>query len=247
MSVAIIGAGRLATAVREQLTRRGVSVRLLSRATGFDVLDDGGDRTVGDVDAVIEATDVRTQRAGTATDFFVRSTRAVNAAARRAGAKHILVSIVGCANPELQGYGYYAGKAAQERVALAEHARLTIVRSTTWHEFARQSLERFSAGPLSLVPSMTIRPVALDAVAQAIAECALGDRDGAAYDFAGPEVTTLWAMTKQLDGRRALTLPLPVPGAAGRAMRRGGLLPSGEHEQIGPSFGDWLAASRRTG
>lgn len=247
MKVAIIGSGRLARAASEQLTRRGVSAQMHSRATGFDVLDHAAPDTVGDIDVVIEATDIQTQKASAATEFFVRSTRAVNALAARSDARHILVSIVGCQHPELQGNGYYAGKAAQERVAESEHSRLTIVRSTTWHEFARQNLERFTIGPLALVPSMTIQPVALDAVAQAVAECATGERAGAVNDFAGPGETTLWQMTKALADKRALPVPLRVPGTAGRAMRNGALLPSTGHEVIGPPFSDWVALAVLSG
>lgn len=246
MKVAIIGSGRLARTVRKHLARRDVPAQLHSRPTGFDVLDASTHDVGGEVDVVIEATDIRTQQARTATEFFVRSTRAVNALAARSGARHILVSIVGCQRPELQGNGYYAGKAAQERVALSEHARLTIVRSTTWHEFARQNLDRFRIGPFALVPAMTIRPVALDAVAHAVAECATGDRPDSAYDFAGPEVTTLWKMTTALTDRQALPVPLRVPGSAGRAMRDGALLPQAGHEIIGPRFGDWVHSDRET-
>lgn len=244
MKAAIIGSGRLATAVREHLTRSGTPSQLFSRTTGFDVLDSSAPLEIGDVDVVIEATDVRTQQARAATDFFVRSTRAVNAAATRLGARHILVSIIGCLDRGLQGNGYYRGKATQERVALSEHSRLTIVRSTTWHEFARQNLERFRFGPFALVPTMTVQPVALNALAHAVAECAIGERTGASYDFAGPEVLTLWQMTRLLRGERALTVPVYVPGAAGRAMRGGALLPSEHHEVIGPRFRDWSEATR---
>lgn len=244
MKVAIIGSGRLARAVRAHLARRHVPAQLHSHSTGFDVLDGSTHDVGGEVDVMIEATNIRTQQARTATEFFVRSTSAVNALAVQSGARHILVSIVGCQRPELQGNGYYAGKAAQERVALFEHARLTIVRSTTWHEFARQNLERFRVGPFAFVPAMTIRPVSLDAVAQAVAECAIGDRPDSAYEFAGPEVTTLWQMTRPPPDTRALPIPLRVPGGAGRAMRDGALLPQATHEVIGPRFGEWLNSGR---
>lgn len=242
MRVAIVGSGRLALAVQDRLACNDVDVKLFSRTTGFDVLSCDAERGVGDVEVIIEATDIRTQQATVARDFFVGSTKAVNAMARRANAKHILISIVGCARSDLAGNGYYAGKAAQERLALAEHSRLTVVRSTTWHEFARQNLERFKVGPLAFVPTMTIRPIALDAVAEAVAECAVGERSGTSYDLVGPEVTTLWKMTKQLGEKRALMIPLMVPGEAGRAMRQGALLPQSEFEIIGPNFSDWIAA-----
>lgn len=244
MKVALIGSGRLARAVREQLARRGVEAQSHSRSTGFDVLDPSTTHRVGDVDVVVEATDIQTQQARAASEFFVRSTRAVNALAARSNARHLLVSIIGCQRPELRGNGYYAGKAAQERVAGAEHSRLVIVRSTTWHEFARQNLERFRCGPLAFVPAMSLRPVALDAVAQTVAECAIGERAGSVYDVAGPEETTLWRMTGALADKRALPVPLRVPGAAGRAMRRGALLPSAGYEVVGPSFSEWLGSDR---
>ncbi|MGO2037219.1 MAG: hypothetical protein ACTH2U_12125 [Brevibacterium sp.] len=244
MSVAVIGSGRLATSVQRHLSHQGVTARLHSRATGFDVFDRSTHHEIGDVDVVIEATDIQTQQERVARGFFVRSTRAANTVAARAKAKHILISIVNVNQPKLQGNGYYAGKAAQERVALSEHSRLTVVRSTTWHEFAHQNLERFRIGPLSLVPSMLIRPIALNALAQAVTECAIGDRSGVSYDFAGPEVTTLWGMTKHLGRNRTLIAPLRVPGAAGKAMRHGVLLPNGEYEVVGPSFNDWLTSDR---
>ena len=241
MRVAIIGAGRLANSLQASMTGQGIATQLHSRATGFDVLDRTTADTIGETDVVIEATDIPTQKAEVATEFFVRSTRAVNAVAARAQAKHILVSIVSVDHPRLQGNGYYAGKAAQQQVALSEHSRLTVVRSTTWHEFAHQNLERFRFGRLSLVPSMLIRPLALDALAQAVTECATGQRPGASYDFAGPEVTTLWKMTKRLGEKRSLLIPLSVPGEAGRAMRHGALLPTGDYEVLGPRFNEWLS------
>lgn len=246
MRAAIIGSGQLARTVHTHLARHGASSSLHSRSTGFDVLDSRTHDAVGDVDVLIEATDIHTQKARVATEFFVSSTRAVNAMARRFDARHILVSIVGCRRPDLQGNGYYAGKAAQERVALSEHAGTTIVRSTTWHEFARQNLERLRLGPFALVPAMTIRPVALDAVAQAVTECARGVRRESTYDLAGPDVTTLWRMTKTLTGIQDLKIPLRIPGVAGRAMRDGALLPRTNFETIGPRFEDWLHDDRGT-
>lgn len=215
--------------------------RVHSRSTGFDVLAADGDLDLGKVDVVVEATDIFTQNTDVAKDFFVRSTRAVEAAARRAGAsKHILVSIVNCERPGLRSNGYYAGKAEQERIAREESANLTIVRSTLWHEFARQNIERLRLGPLAVVSAMTVQPVSLDAVAGVVADCAVDDRNGSEYDVAGPEVTTLWKMSKALPHKKALLLPIRVPGAAGRAFRQGALLPGHGVEVIGPNFADWL-------
>lgn len=240
MQVAVVGSGRLARAIRDQCVERGATVTLHSRSTGFDVHDDEPSGRLGEPDVVVEATDVFTQSAGRAKEFFRRSTRTVNAEARAAGAKHVLVSIVGCTRPDLQANGYYAGKAEQERMAEAEHERLTIVRSTQWHEFARQNVDRMRVGPLAVVPAMTVQPVALASVAEVVAQCVAGERPERSYDLAGPEVTTLWEMTRALPDRPRLLAPLPVPGRAGKAFRDGGLLPGPDAEILGPTFEEWL-------
>lgn len=238
---AVVGAGRLGRAVERALVQRGVGVRLFSRATGFDIRHAADAQRLGPAEVVVEATDIFTQKADVARDFFVQSTRAVSAAGRGAGArKHILVSIVNCEQPALQGSGYYAAKAEQERVAHCENDNMIIVRSTLWHEFARQNLDRFRVGPLAMVPTMTVQPVALDAVAAVVADCAVGDRRDTRYDITGPEITTLWNMTKALPKKRALPVPVRIPGATGRAMRDGALLPSAKVEVVGPDYTTWL-------
>src|SRR5699024_6839478 len=147
----------------------GVRVRLLSRSTGFDVLTDDAERAFGAADAVVEAPGTPAMGRKAATEFFTASTRRIGDGARRSGARHIVLSIVHCYHPAVQGLGYYAAKAAQER--LAGETGATIVRSTQWFEFAAQFLDRARLGPLAVVPSMTMQPVALDAVADVIAEC----------------------------------------------------------------------------
>jgi hypothetical protein len=243
--VAIIGGGISGKAIKRAIAARDATVELLSRSTGFDVLRDDLAERLGQADAIVEATGHFTMSKKVATDFFTRSTRAVAAAARTLGARHILLSIVNCELPEVQGYGYFAAKTAQERVARKESESLTVVRSTQWFEFAGQNLDRMKIGPTALVPSMTIKPVALDAVADVIAECAIGDRVGASYEIAGPEVTTLWSVTKQLPDKHVTPIPLRIPGRMGRAFRNGALLPGTGTEVTGPRFAEWL--STRTG
>lgn len=242
MKVAVVGGGRSGQAIEHALVERGATVQLLSRTTGFDILRDDAVGKLGQFDAIVEATGRFTTSKHIATDFFSRSTRAVSEAARASGAKHVLLSIVNCEKPELQGYGYFAGKAEQERVARMENPDVTIIKSTQWFEFAEQNLDRFSLGPLALILAMKIQPVALTAVADVIAESVTGSRPDISYEVSGPDVTTLWDMTKRIGQRRLLQLPLVIPGATWREFRSGGLLPSADVEQIGPHFSGWLAA-----
>ncbi|WP_028049558.1 hypothetical protein [Cellulomonas sp. URHD0024] len=242
--VAIVGRGRLGSAVRDALVDRDVEVVQLSRADGFDVTRPISFEAHGPLDLVVEATDVFTNDARKATAFFEASTRHIGAAAAAAGIGHLLVSIVGCTAPALASNGYYAGKAAQERAFLTGPSKTTLLRTTLWFEFARQNTERLRVGPVALVPSMRVKPVALDAVAEVVAQRCTGLRTFDELDVSGPGVTTLWEMTKALPSH-GLAVPLLVPGAGGRALRDGTLLPSTTAEIVGPTFESWLAAAPR--
>lgn len=245
MNVVIIGAGLLAKAAGSALERRGATVRMLSRSTGFDVFAGQSPTDLGAADAVIEATNVTTQNAKVAHEFFSASTRAAGAVARATGARHILVSIINCDHQALNGNGYYSGKAEQERIARSEDPDVTIVRTTQWFEFARQMLERMRFGPVAIVPAMTIQPIALETVSEVVADCVTGERIGPLHQVAGRHTTTLWRMTNALTDRPPLLLPVAVPGRAGRALRDGTLIPGPSVERIGPSFEEWLANQNR--
>lgn len=245
MRVAVVGGGASGRAIHRALTERGATAELFSRATGFDVLRDDAVARLGDAEAIVEATGRFTISRRAATDFFTRSTRAVAEAARASGARHILLSIVNGDLPQVQGYGYMEGKTAQERVARQESENVTIVRSTQWFEFAGQNLDRMKLGPFALIPAMTIQPVALAAVADVIADSALGTRIGPLHEVAGPEVTTLWDMTTRLPGKHVTPVPLRIPTGYGRAFRDGTLLPAADVEVVGPSFFEWLSAEGR--
>lgn len=240
MRLGVVGGGISGAAISRAVEARGCSVTQLSRSTGFDVLRDDATAALAGADVIIEATGQFTTSRRAATQFFTGSTRAIGRAAGATGAHHVLLSIVNCMRPEVQGYGYFAGKTEQEAVARSVSPHLTIVRSTQWFEFARQNLERMRLGPVALVPGMTIAPVALDAVAAVIAEVVVGERSAREVEVAGPDTTTLWTMTKALPGPGVIPALLPIPGRMGRAFRGGALLPAREIEIVGPRFRDWI-------
>ncbi|WP_133765715.1 NADH(P)-binding protein [Amnibacterium kyonggiense] len=194
-------------------------------------------------DAVIEATGLFTLNTRKALRFYAGSTTAVGTAAARLGLRHVLLSIVGCDRSDLQGYGIFAAKAEQERVARRISADTVIVRSTQWFEFAQQNAERFRAGPLVLVPAMRIQPIALDAVAAVLADAALGRRTERDIQITGPDRTTLLAMSRALlRSGNGHPVPVPLPGRYGSGFRTGRLLPDPSAEVHGPDFRTWLHA-----
>lgn len=239
MEAVVIGGGVSGQAIRYALTMHGVRVRVLSRSSGFNVLTDDAVRALGAADAVVEATGTQAMSRKAATEFFTESTRRIGDGAQQTGTHHIVLSIVNCDHPDVQGLGYYAAKATQEQVARAHGA--TIVRSTQWFEFAAQIVSRARLGPLGIVPSMTMRPVALDAVADVIAECVTGERAEAGYDVAGPQIMTLWDLAGRTGSRPRLAIPLAVPGRTGRAFRDGTITGGSDVELVGPDLDEWLA------
>ena len=245
VKVAVVGAGDSGKAIKRALQATGAQVTLHSRRTGFDVLRDDGAVALSGADVIVEATGRFTTSKRVATEFFTRSTRAVSAAANALGARHVLLSIVNCDLPEVQGYGYFAGKCAQERLARDLSKRMSLVRSTQWFEFAEQNMERMRYGPVSLIPSMRMRPVSLDSVAETVARAALSETDGQTYQVAGPEIMTLWEMTAQLPNLTARPVPLVVPTGWGLAFRRGALIPSDNVPATGPTYAQWLQERHR--
>lgn len=240
----IVGTGVLARAAARAIERYGRQVVLVGRRDGVDVRGpiDLRPFTGGEpVDAVVEATSTDARRPADAVRFFEASARHVAAAAQDVDAgMHVVVSIVGC--HRATGYAHYAGKVAQERAARAAATDATpaiIVRSTQWFTFPGQLVDRLARGPVMPVPSMRLRPVALDTVADVVAEIVVGKRERESACVCGPETMTLAQMVARLEGRPAVRIPVPLPGAA-REARTGALLPTGGVEVVGPRFEDWL-------
>src|SRR4029077_10240773 len=114
--------------------------------------------------------------------FGVGTTNLLRAGERAGVRRHVLVSIVGADRVDL---GYYLGKRRQEALALGSGRPVSILRSTQFHEFAGQLLDR-SRGPVAVIPRMRIQPVAAHEVASALAALVRGPL-GLAPELAGPE------------------------------------------------------------
>lgn len=238
MHAVIVGGGASGVAIQRACEAEGIRARQVSRSTGFDVTAESLPPLEADV--VIEATNIVATGRKPCVEFFERSARSVAHTAAQAGARHILLSIVNTDRPEVQGYGYFAGKKAQEETARRFSPALTIVRTTQWFEFGAQVLQRNRLGPLGFVPGMRIKPIALEAAARVLAETALGKRGGDLVEVSGPEEMTLWELVRRTPGPGGI-LPTPVflPTGFGRAFRRGALLPDPGVEEVGPGLEDW--------
>lgn len=245
MRIAVAGGtGVVGRCTVQAVRAAGHEAVVLARSTGADLLTGAGlEQALAGADAVVDVSNVATTRRSAAVTFFETATRHLLAAAERAGIRHLVVlSIVGVDRVD---YGYYAGKLCQEELVLAGPVPGSVLRATQFHEFAGQLLGR-TRGPLALVPRMQVQPVAAREVGAALAALAAAGPVGMAAELAGPQVHELPDLARRLlraEGERRVVLPVRVPGAAGRAMAAGGLLPTGDGPRGVLTFDQWLAES----
>ena len=244
MRIAVAGGtGTVGRHVVDVAWERGHDVVVLARSEGVDLTTgEGLSRRLAGVDAVVDVSNVATQRRSEAQRFFRAVTTALLAAEAEQGVgHHVVLSIVGVDQVPL---GYYAGKRLQEQLVADGPVPWSVLRATQFHEFAEQSLGFVRLGPVSLVPRMLSQPVAAREVAEALVDLAAAGPSGRVPDLAGPErhdVVRLARRFVRARGMRRAVLPLRVPGAAGRAMRSGVLAPQGEGPRGRITFAQWLA------
>jgi uncharacterized protein YbjT (DUF2867 family) len=243
MRVAVAGGtGVVGRRVVEAVRAAGDEPVVLARSTGVDLVTGAGlDAALAGADAVIDVSNVATSRRGPAAAFFEAATGHLLAAGERAGVRHLVaLSIVGIDRVDL---GYYAGKRRQEELLAGGAVPWTVLRATQFHEFPAQLLGR-SRGPVAVLPRMRVQPVAAREVAGALATLAAGPAAGMAPELAGPEVHELGELAGRLlraRGERRPVVSLRLPGATGRALAGGGLLPQGPGPRGQVTFAAWLA------
>jgi uncharacterized protein YbjT (DUF2867 family) len=239
------GTGVLGRLVVDVLRSRGHDVVALSRGSGVDLVTGSGlAASLSGVEAVVDASNTTAGRAK-ATAFFEAVATNLHRYGGEAGVRHLVtVSIVGI--DRAPGYGYYAAKLAHEAAATSGPVPTSVVRSTQFHEFADLVLSFGRKGPVALVPRMRSQPVAARSVAERLADVAVGSPLSERLQVAGPEQLDVPDMARRLlraRGQKALVLAVPLPGG-GKAVASGALLPQQPFETLGPTYGEWLTATR---
>ncbi|MGY1750931.1 SDR family oxidoreductase [Modestobacter sp. SYSU DS0511] len=246
LRIAVAGAtGVVGTHVVTHARAAGHTVVPLSRGTGQDVTTGAGlAEALAGADVVVDVTSVVTTKARVAVDFFTRATGNLLAAEQAAGVgHHVALSIVGI---DGETSGYYAGKVAQERLIAAGPVPWTVLRATQFHEFAPQLVSRTGFGPFVVVPALRAATVAASEVAAALVALAEGAPRGRVTDLGGPEEAELADLVRRwlaATGQRRRVLRVPLPGAAGRRMRDGSLVPAPGADRGRARFDEWLAGA----
>jgi uncharacterized protein YbjT (DUF2867 family) len=244
MRIAIAGAtGTVGRHILEAARDRGHEVVALSRSSGQDVSTGAGlVEAIAGADAVIDVTNVLTTSASKSRQFFTRATRNLLAAERSAGVgHHVSLSIVGIDGTDA---GYYAGKLAQEREVSAGAVPWSIQRATQFHEFAGQVVQQATFGPVAVIPTMLIRPVAAREVAERLVEVAEAGPAGRLADLVGPADERLIDMVRRLHARDGVTARLfevRLPGRYWRAAASGSLRGNAAESDLArTTFDQWL-------
>jgi uncharacterized protein YbjT (DUF2867 family) len=245
MRIAIAGGtGVVGRHIEARVLELGHTAVVLARSRGVDLISGNGlEAALTGVEAVIDVSNVSTISRAKSVRFFETATTHLLEAGQAAGVLHqVALSIVGI---DRVPFGYYFGKRRQEELVLAGPIPATVLRATQFHEFAGQLIDR--GGPVTLVPTMLSQPVAAREVAAALVDLALTDPRGMAPDLAGPEVLAMPDLVRKVRdarGSRRPVLSVRLPGAAGKAMATGGLLPLEDGPRGKQTFGEWLAGQR---
>ncbi|TDD29840.1 NAD-dependent epimerase/dehydratase family protein [Kribbella turkmenica] len=223
------GTGTLGRQVVPLVRAAGWKVRVLSRHAkdrgdgveyvAADLLQD--DR----LDAAVAGVDVMMHLAGGPKGDDV-GTRNLVRAAERAGVKH-LVHISVTAVDQLP-LGYFKAKLGAEQAVRASSVPWTVVRAAQFHDFTLKTVQAMAKLPVLPVPGgLRLQPVDARDVAERLVELALGEPAGLVPDLVGPKVYSLGELARgylQATGKRRLSIPVRVPGKAGKVYRAGGNL-----------------------
>jgi uncharacterized protein YbjT (DUF2867 family) len=245
MRVAVVGAtGQIGSYTVAALERAEHEVVRISPSTGVDVRSCTGlDEALTGVDAVIDASNNRSQDEAEIVDFFGTMSRNLLAAEQRAGVRHhVLLSIVGIDHK--QRVAHYSGKREQERLVTAGPIPWTIVRSTQFHELAARVAALAENDGVAPIAPLLVQPIAPSDVGGTLADVATDNAQNATLDIAGPDTQDFVDMARRTLTARGQDIKL-VPTWRGvfDATMAGEVLLPGPDARIAPTtFEDWLAA-----
>ncbi len=251
MKIAVAGGtGTVGRYVVEAGRQAGHEVVVLSRSQGIDLRDPASEGALGHalegVRVIVDTTDPHSLSRRPATAFFEEvAGRLQRVGADRGVDQVVTLSIVGV--DRVPGLGYYEAKQRHEAVSRSGPLPATVVRATQFHEFPSQILRTTRHGPFALMMAMRTQPIAARTVGRFLLDTAIrpsGAPDAQPLQIAGPEPASLVALARRYlksSGHTTFVVPFPLPGAGGRALRRGAVLPDTDVPCLGPTFSEWLA------
>jgi uncharacterized protein YbjT (DUF2867 family) len=253
--IAVAGAtGTLGAPLVARLREGGHEVVAISRSSGVDVISgEGLDEALGGAQIVIDAAGDPTADQEGATQFFTTAAQNLLASGRRAGVhRFVVISVVGCDRFRGGGPygGYYAAKAAHEQAYRKTGAQVQIVRAAQFHELIPMLLDWGTEDNVGAVPHMSMQPVSAGSLAAAVAALVNTLEAGHGPEIAeitGPQPEDLLDMAQRYAARRGSPARVEEADYGADPDREifldGGLLPSPDAVNVGPTFAEWLERS----
>ncbi|MEV4712670.1 NAD(P)H-binding protein [Micromonospora sp. NPDC049374] len=220
------GTGTLGGHVLPRLRAAGHTVRVLSRKIHRNV--DGIEYVAGDllrdegIEPALHGVHTLLHLAG-GPKGDDRATATLMRAAARAGVRHVVhISVIGAGRVPI---GYFEAKRGAERAVSESGVPWTTLRAAQFHDLVFTVVQKLAALPIVPDPRVIrFQPVDSREVADRLVALVQGPPSGLVPELAGPQVYTLADLVRSyLAARRRNRpfLPVPVPGAAGRAYRNG--------------------------
>jgi uncharacterized protein YbjT (DUF2867 family) len=239
MRIAIAGAtGVIGSQLTALARTEGHEVVEISREAGYDLLAPEPGRLQGALagaDAAVDVTSTKGLRGDQETlDFFTGVARNLGRAATEAGVpRTVTLSIVGI--DKSPDYGYYVAKLAQERVAREANAGALVLRSTQFHDFARQMFEWNRDGDVSRVFDVPTQPVDTAEIVRLLLDLATGTVDHD-VELAGPREERLLDLVERYAAHVGADVKVErVPAPA--SIENGAMLP--DHDGVLRRGIDW--------
>ncbi|MFE3251383.1 SDR family oxidoreductase [Streptomyces sp. NPDC059209] len=220
------GTGTLGRLVTPLLRETGHRVRVLSRharASEGGVEYVAADLLKGEgIEAALDGAEIVLHLAGAAKGDD-EATGNLARAASRTGVRHLVyISVIGADRIPL---GYPRAKLGAERAVAGSGLPWTTLRAAQFHDLALTMVRGMAKLPVVPVPGgLRLQPVDARDVAERLVELTLGEPAGRVSDLAGPKVYGLGELCGgylRASGKRRPTVPLRIPGKAGRAYRAG--------------------------
>lgn len=239
------GTGNLGRRVVGKLSDGGYEVHTLSRRGATPT--EGVTHLLGDtvrgigLQAAVSNAAVVVHLAGGARGDDLAAGHLVRAA-RTTDIRHlVLISVIGA---DIMPINYFRMKLAAEEAVSTSGVPFTIIRVAQVHDFVRGALGVLTRFPLVPVPSgLRLEPVSAESVAQELVARALDEPSQRVPDLAGPEILEarhLVACFQRAREQRRWTVPVGLPGAAGRAYRRGDNLADQPVQRRGETWEEYL-------
>ncbi len=226
------GTGVLGGEVVPRLASAGHTVRIMSRGArpaGADPalewaqadleMGQGLAEAVAGVEAIVHAATGTMRRPR----VDVRGTENLVKAAHDAGTSHLFyISIVGI---DRVPFGYYKAKLAAEKLIEEAGVPWSVLRATQFHPLIDMFLHMLVRLPVAALPrDFQFQPIDAGEVAERMVQHLAGGPAGRLPDIGGPQVRSFGDLARawlKARGKRALVLPLPLPGRTASGFRRG--------------------------